>query len=105
MNRKNDIPYYICIGPSHSLFDLKLKETWKYRELIWMFTKRRLTARYKQTVLGPAWLIIAPLMTSIMHTIIFGTIAEIGTAGMPKLLFYLTGNGLWTYFSSVFTRC
>ena len=105
MNQKNETSYYACIEPSSSLFDLKLGETWKYRELIWMFARKDLVRRYKQTILGPAWLILAPLLTSVMHTIVFGTIAGIETAGLPKILFYLAGNGLWAYFSSVFSRC
>ncbi len=97
--------YYVCFDSQPKLFDLKLRETWKYRELIWLFTRKSLVRRYKQTILGPLWLILTPLLTSIMYTIIFGTVAGIDTAGMPKILFYLVGNGLWAFFADVFTRC
>ena len=97
--------YYVCIEPAKGSFDLKLKETWRYRDLIWLFARKSLVRRYKQTVLGPAWLVLAPLLTSIMHTIVFGTVAGMDTAGLPKILFYLTGNGLWAFFSNVFSRC
>ena len=73
--------YYVCFDSQPKLFDLKLRETWKYRELIWLFTRKSLVRRYKQTILGPLWLILTPLLTSIMYTIIFGTVAGIDTAG------------------------
>ncbi|MBR2991031.1 MAG: ABC transporter permease [Solobacterium sp.] len=105
MSQINKTTYYTLISPEHRLCDLKLKEVITYRELIVLFASKELRTRYKQTILGPLWLIIAPLMTSIMHMIVFGTIAGIGTEGMPKILFYLAGNSLWEFFSGVFTRC
>ena len=101
--QKNGYPIYV--DSSHRFFTFHLKDTWKYRDLIWLFTRKNLLVRYKQTILGPVWLILAPTMTSIMYTIFFGTVAGIDTEGLPKIMFYLTMNGLWSYFSMVFFRC
>ena len=83
-------------------FRLNIKEHWKYRDLIWLFVQRDFKTRYKQTVLGPLWFIIAPLFTTVIHTIIFGNIAGLAEAGVPSLLFYMIGNLAWGYFSSSF---
>ena len=88
------------ISSKHKWFDLNLKEVWRYRDLIVLFTKRNFAVTYKQTILGPAWLFINPLLTSIMHAIVFGGIAGINTEGVPQFLFYLTSNAIWIYFSS-----
>lgn len=92
--------YYTEITGEHNLFDLKLREVWEYRELIMMFTKRNFTTAYKQTVLGPAWLFINPIISSLIYCFIFGGIAGIGTDGLPQMLFYLSGNAIWAFFSS-----
>ncbi|MDO4515221.1 MAG: ABC transporter permease [Lachnospiraceae bacterium] len=81
------------------MFDLKLKEVWQYRDLIWLFTKRGFVVSYKQTILGPLWLFLNPLLTSVVYVILFGNIAKLSTDGIPQLLFYLSGNAIWTYFS------
>ena len=81
-------------------FDLNLKEVWAYRDLIWLFTKRSFIVSYKQTVLGPAWIVLKPLMTSFIYTFVFGNIAGISTGGIPKILFYMSGNAMWTYFAA-----
>lgn len=81
-------------------FELNLKEVWAYRDLIWLFTKRSFIVSYKQTVLGPAWIILKPLMTSFIYTFVFGNIAGISTGGIPKILFYMSGNAMWNYFSA-----
>ena len=81
-------------------FELNLKEVWEYRDLIWLFTKRSFIVSYKQTVLGPAWIILKPLMTSFIYTFVFGNIAGISTGGIPKILFYMSGNAMWTYFAA-----
>lgn len=91
------------VRPKSKLFDLKLKEVWQYRDLIVMFLKRNFTGAYKQTILGPLWFLITPLMSSSMYTVIFGQIAKISTDGVPQFLFYLAGNAAWTYFSSCLT--
>jgi lipopolysaccharide transport system permease protein len=82
------------------MFDLKLKEVWQYRDLIWLFTKRSFTVTYKQTVLGPAWLFISPIFTSLIYTFVFGGIAGMDTDGIPQILFYLSGNAMWSLFSN-----
>ncbi|MDO4803703.1 MAG: ABC transporter permease [Lachnospiraceae bacterium] len=93
------------ISAKHRLLDLHLKEVWQYRGLIWLFTKRSFVVAYTQTILGPLWLVIAPLLTSVVHVVLFGNIAKLGTDGVPQLLFYLTGNALWGYFSACVTKC
>lgn len=95
---------YTRISAKHDLFDLKLREVWQYRDLIVMFTRRSLVVGYKQTILGPLWLFINPLLTSIVYMVLFGRIAHLGTDGVPQLLFYLTGSAVWTYFSSCVTQ-
>ena len=87
------------IRPKSKWYDLKLGEIWKYRDLIVLFVKRNFSTRYKQTILGPAWLIINPLFNMICYTIVFGGIAGLSTDGVPKPLFYLGGNILWGYFA------
>lgn len=91
------------IKPKTGWFDLHLKEIWYYRDLIYMFLKRNFTSSYKQTILGPLWFIIRPLMTSSMFTVVFGQIAKISTDGVPQFLFYMAGNTAWSYFSSCLT--
>lgn len=88
------------IKPKTGLFDLNLKELWQYRDLIQMFVKRNFKTMYKQTILGPLWIIIHPLLTTIMFTIVFGGIANISTEGIPQFVFYMAGNTLWSYFST-----
>ena len=88
------------IKPKTSVFDLNLKEVWQYRDLIYMFLKRNFTSSYKQTILGPLWFLITPLLTSSMFTVVFGQIAKISTDGVPQFLFYLAGNTAWGYFSA-----
>ena len=95
--------YHTHITSEHKWFDLKLKEVWQYRDLIWLFTKRSFVLTYKQTVLGPVWLFISPIMTSIIHAFVFGGIAGIETDGVPQLLFYMSGNAIWGVFSSSLT--
>ncbi len=91
------------ISAERRLFDLKLKEVWRYRDLTWLFTKRSFLVTYKQTVLGPLWLIINPLLTSFIYVVLFGNIAKLGTDGIPQMLFYLGGTSIWGFFSSCLT--
>lgn len=95
--------YHTHISSKHKFFDLKLKEVWRYRDLIWLFTKRSFVVRYKQTVLGPAWLFINPFITSLIYTFVFGGIAGMSTDDVPQLLFYLAGNAIWVFFSTCLT--
>lgn len=87
------------IDADHSLFDLKLKEVWKYKDLVYMFVKRDFVSSFKQTVLGPVWFFINPILTTIVYLIVFGKIAKLPTDG-PPILFYLAGVTLWNYFST-----
>lgn len=96
--------YHTHITSEHKWLDFKLKEVWKYRDLIWLFTKRDFVVKYKQTVLGPAWLFISPLLTSVIYTFVFGGIAKMGTDGIPQILFYLSGTAIWTFFSTCLTQ-
>ena len=98
-----DKEWSVVIKPKTGWFDLKLKEIWQYRDLIVMFLKRNFNSAYKQTILGPLWFLITPLLSSSMHTLVFGTIANISTDGVPQFLFYLCSNTAWAYFSACLT--
>lgn len=87
------------IRPSASFFQFNKKEILEYRDLIYLFVKRDFKTMYKQTILGPAWILINPLLTTVVFTIVFGRIASISTDGIPDFLFYMAGNILWSYFS------
>lgn len=102
----NDAPqhYTTYISSERKWFELNLKEVWQYRDLILLFTQRSFTVTYKQTILGPAWIFLNPLISSIMYAVIFGGIAGIGTDGVPQLLFYLCGTAIWNFFSSSLTK-
>ena len=91
------------IVPKTGWFDLNLKEVLKYRDLIFLFVKRNFVSRYKQTILGPAWAIIQPFLTTVMFTLIFGNIAGLAPGGVPSFVFYLSGNVMWGYFSGCLT--
>ena len=92
--------YHTHISSKHKLLDLNLKEVWKYRDLIVLFTKRTFTLTYKQTILGPAWIFLNPLISSLIYAFVFGGIAGMGTDGVPQILFYLTSNAIWIFFSN-----
>ena len=98
-----DNNYHIHISSSHNWMNLNLKEVWRYRDLIYLFTKRNFVVSYKQTILGPAWIFLTPLFSSIVQAFVFGGIAGIETDGVPMLLFYLCSNAVWTFFSSCLT--
>lgn len=91
------------IKPKTGWFDINFKEILQYRDLIFMFVKRNFISSYKQTILGPLWFIISPLLTSSMLTVVFGKIAGMSTDGVPQFLYYMAGNTAWTYFSSCLT--
>ncbi len=87
------------IKPRNKLFEVNLREIWEYRDLLSLFVKRTITVQYKQTILGPLWWIIQPMLTVIMYMVVFGGIAGIPTDGIPQPLFYLGGVALWQYFA------
>lgn len=93
----------LIITPRKKWYDLQLADVWRYRDLITLFVRRDFVSRYKQTILGPVWLIIQPIMTSLVFTVIFGQIAKLPTDGLPQILFYLSGTILWHYFSNCLT--
>ena len=93
----------LVIEPKRHLLDIDLKEIWNYRDLIFLFIRRDFVSKYKQTILGPLWFIIQPLLTTVMFTIVFGKIAGISTNGLPHILFYLSGVVCWTYFATSLT--
>lgn len=92
--------YHIHLERKNGWFDINLKEVWQYRDLIWLFTKRTFILRYKQTILGPMWVILQPLMTTLIFTLVFGGIAGISTDGVPQVLFYMGGNAVWSFFAA-----
>ena len=92
------------VSSKQKWFSVNLKEIWKYRDLIILFVKRDITTAYKQTILGPVWIVINPLLSTVVFTVIFGVIAGIPTDGVPQFLFYLSGNILWGFFSSCLNR-
>lgn len=91
------------ISSHRGLLDLRLKELWGYRDLIWMFVQRDFASTYKQTVLGPLWFFIGPFFTPLMYTFVFVKIAGLKTDGIPGPIFYLAGTTLWGYFQQNFT--
>lgn len=102
--KTKSVQHYTHITSKHRWYDLNLREVWQYRDLIWLFTQRNFVVKYKQTVLGPAWIFLSPLISSFIYAFVFGGIAGIGTDGVPSILFYLAGNAIWTYFSSCVTQ-
>ncbi|MFC1488319.1 ABC transporter permease [Thermodesulfobacteriota bacterium] len=98
-----DTDWTTIIRPHGKWFDLKLRELWQFKDLIYLFVHRDFVSRYKQTILGPLWYIIQPLFSSGIFTIVFGKFAGLPTDGLPQFLFYLAGNVVWSNFSSGLT--
>ena len=92
------------ISPKKGIFDVRLYEIWKYRDLIALFVRRDFVSIYKQTILGPLWIFIQPLFTTITFVFIFSRIAKLSTSGIPPVLFYLSGITMWTYFADSFSK-
>jgi len=103
-NNVVDKEWDLVIEGSSSLFDLKFKDIWRYRDLLGMFVKRDFVSFYKQTILGPLWFFIQPLFTTIIYTFVFGRLAAISTDGLPQPLFYLAGITAWNYFAECLTK-
>ena len=104
MEKPESTQYHTHISSHKKRFELNLKEVWRYRDLILLFTKRSFMLTYKQTILGPAWIVLNPLISSLIYAFVFGGIAGIGTDGVPTLLFYLCSNAIWIYFSTCVTQ-
>ncbi len=96
--------YRTVIKPKSKLWSIDFKEIWQYRDLYSMFVKRDIITQYKQTILGPLWFLIQPLLATVMYMVVFGRIAEISTDGLPQPLFYLSGIILWQYFSTCLNK-
>jgi lipopolysaccharide transport system permease protein len=94
----------LVIRPKTRWFDLHLADLWRHRDLVMLFVRRDFVAAYKQTILGPLWFLIQPLLTTLTFTLIFGNIAKLSTDGLPKILFYLSGITAWTYFADCLTK-
>ena len=94
----------LVIKPKNKWYDIDLAALWKYRDLLLLLVRRDFVAVYKQTILGPLWLFIQPIITSITFTVIFGRLAKMSTDGNPPILFYMAGITLWTYFADCLTK-
>ena len=94
----------VILKPKRKLLDLNLKSLWRYRDLLFLFVKRDIIIIYKQTILGPLWFFIQPVMTTIIYIFVFGNIAKLPTDDLPKPIFYLSGIIMWNYFSECFLR-
>lgn len=101
---KEDDNWTTVIKPKERLLQVDFKELWRYRDLCMLFVRRNITTQYKQTILGPLWYIIQPVMTVIMYMVVFGGIANISTDGLPQPLFYLSGICLWQYFNDCLSK-
>ncbi|MDO9546661.1 MAG: ABC transporter permease [Pelolinea sp.] len=94
----------MIIKPQRRLLDLHLGDLWRYRDLVMLFVRRDVVSVYKQTILGPLWYLIQPLLTTITFTVIFGSIAKLPTDSLPQFLFYMSGTVIWTYFAECLTK-
>jgi lipopolysaccharide transport system permease protein len=94
---KNDFAHSIL--PQDKFIDLRLREIWRYRDLLFLFVRRDFVAKYKQTILGPLWFFIKPMLQTLVMTVVFGGMAKLSTDGIPPILFYLAGVTAWNYFS------
>ncbi len=92
------------IKSQNTLFSINFKEVWHYRDLLFMLVKRDYVTFYKQTILGPIWFFIQPLMTTVVYLVLFGQIAKLSTDGAPQIAFYLAGITIWNYFSEALTK-
>lgn len=99
-----DDNWSMIIEPQRSLFDLRLSELWRYKDLVMLFVRRDFVAVYKQTILGPLWYLIQPVLTTLMFTVIFGQIASLPTDDLPQFLFYMSGTVIWAYFADCLNK-
>lgn len=99
MSQAQSSKYTLVIEPKTRLLDLNLKEVWRYKDLLFLFVRRDFVAVYKQTIFGPLWFFIQPILTTIMFMVVFGGIAKMSTDGLPQAVFYLAGIVSWNYFA------
>jgi len=95
----DDVEWTMVIRPQRGWWDLRLGELWRYRDLVMLFVRRDFVAQYKQTILGPLWYLIQPVLTTVVFTVVFGNIAGLPTDGLPSFVFYLSGTVIWQYFA------
>jgi len=100
---ENKEKWSIIIKPKNKIFEINLKEFFEYADLLFLFVRRDFVAYYKQTILGPLWFLLQPILSTIVFTVIFGNIAKIPTDGVPQVLFYMAGIVCWNYFSTCLT--
>lgn len=96
--------YTTHIKSKNGWFDIDIRELWQYKDLVWLFFKRNYTTRYKQTILGPLWLILNPLITVTLYSVVFGGLGKLSTDGVPHFVFYLCSNAIWTFFATCLTQ-
>jgi len=101
---ESDNDWSLVIKPQRPWYDLRLGELWTYRDLVRLFVWRDFVSQYKQTILGPLWYLIQPLLTTLVFTVIFGSIAGLPTDGVPPFLFYMAGTVIWAYFAACLTK-
>ena len=94
----------LTIKPKRSLLDIDLKALWHYRDLLMLFVRRDIVAVYQQTILGPIWFFLQPILTTITFVVIFGNVSKLSTDGVPSVLFYLSGIVLWNYFADCLNK-
>jgi lipopolysaccharide transport system permease protein len=104
LDRTADDRWVTVLSPETRWLDFRLGELWRYRDLVALFVRRDFLAQYKQTVLGPAWHVIQPILTTVTFTIVFGRIARIPTDSLPPFLFYFAGYVIWSYFATTLTK-
>ena len=104
MSRVPEEYWDITITPKSSLFDLRIKDTWHYRDLLLLLVRRDFVAFYKQTILGPIWFFLQPVITILIYNLVFNNLANIPTDSIPAPLFYLAGTIMWNYFSDCLTK-
>ena len=95
----------MVLNPNTHWWDLQLRDVWHYRDLLWMFVRRDFVSVYKQTILGPLWFFVQPILTTLIFTVIFSGLAKLPTNGLPPMLFYLAGITPWNYFSTCLHYC
>lgn len=104
MGNEEKEEWELIITPKRRFWDFRFKELWNYRDLVLMFVRRDFVAVYKQTILGPLWYLLQPLLTTLTYVLIFGNIAKLSTDGLPQILFYMSGVILWGYFANCLNK-
>ena len=99
-----DKKWDLVIESDRALFDIKLRQLLRYKDLLFLFVKRDIAVVYKQTILGPIWFFLQPILTTVIYVFVFGNVANLSTDDIPKPLFYLSGIVIWNYFSECFMQ-